>query len=196
MTWPIVISMLFIGPLSVGHSDDAIESTRASDEFRFSDLDSKTYTLQASSGKKALVLIFVTTDCPIANSYQPLLTRLLKEFQSKGFEFVLVHEGLEQTPKKLREHAVEYSIASAVVMDAEHKLAHKVSATKTPEAFVFGRDGTVLYQGRIDNLYQGFGKKRVSATRDDLRVALTEIDSGEKVSVAKTEAVGCSIPVK
>ena len=81
-------------------------------------------------------------------------------------------------------------------MDAEHKLAHKVSATKTPEAFVFGRDGTVLYQGRIDNLYQGFGKKRVSATRDDLRVALTEIDSGEKVSVPKTETVGCSIPVK
>ena len=43
-------------------------------------------------------------------------------------------------------------------MDAEHTIARKVGATKTPEVFVVGRDGAILYQGRIDNLYQGFGK--------------------------------------
>ena len=196
LTILVAIAMLFTGTSLASNTDDTIKSTRTSEEFRFHDLDGKRYVLQTSAGKKALVLIFVTTDCPIANSYQPLLARLHHDFHGKGFEFVMVHEGLEQTPKKLREHATEYSIASAVVTDAEHALAHKVGAVKTPEAFVFGCDGVVLYQGRIDNLYQGFGKKRASATRDDLRVALTEIDSGEKVGVPKTEAVGCSIPVK
>jgi len=144
----------------------------------------------------ALVLIFVTADCLIANSYQPLLARLHKEFQSKGFEFVLIHEGPNQSPNKLKEHSKEYSVPFSIVMDAEHTIARKVGATKTPEVFVVGRDGPVLYQGRIDNLYQGFGKKRTTVTREDLRIALSQLDSGKSISIPKTDAVGCSIQLR
>ena len=192
----IFVAKLALGPSRHAHADDVPHRSRASEELRFQDLDNKPYTLKASADKQALVLIFVTMDCPIANSYQPLLNRLFMDFQRKGFEFVMVHEGPEQTPTKLREHASEYSVKCAVAVDLEHKIAHTVGATKTPEAFVLGRDGKMLYQGRIDNLHQGFGRKRSTATRDDLRIALTEIDSGEKVSLPKTESVGCSIPSK
>jgi len=195
LTWLIVFTAVFIGPSLVCYADDSSKSTRVRDELRFGDLNGKSYTLKASSDKTALVLIFVTADCPIANSYQPMLTRLCKDFQGKGFEFVLVHEGIEQSSTKLKEHATEYSIECAVAMDSKNKIAHRVGATRTPEAFVFSCDGDILYQGRIDDLYQGFGKKRVTATRDDLRIALTEIESGKTVSVPKTEAVGCSIPL-
>ena len=67
---------------------------------------------------------------------------------------------------------------------------------RSPEVFVVGRDGAILYQGRIDNLYQGFGKKRATVTREDLRIALSELDSGKSVSISKTDAVGCSIQLK
>lgn len=196
LKWLIVFAMSFVGLSLFGYADDSSKATRVSDELTFGDLNGRSYTLKASKDKTALVLIFVTTDCPIANSYQPLLTRLSKDFQGKGFEFVIVHEGLEQSFTKLKEHAAEYSIACGVVMDVEHTIAHRVGATRTPEAFVFSRDGDILYQGRFDDLYPGFGKKRVTATRDDLRIALTEIDSGKTVSVPKTESVGCSIPLK
>ena len=191
----ITITILLDRP-SLHGQDDTPQGTYLSREHRFVDLSNKPYTLKASTDKQALVLIFVTTDCPIANSYQPLLNRLLSDFQEKGFEFVLVHEGPMQTPTKLKEHASEYSVKCAVALDAEHTIAHNLGATKTPEAFVLGRDGKILYQGRIDNLYQGFGKKRSAATRDDLRIALTQIDAGDKVSVPKTEAIGCSIPLR
>ena len=62
--------------------------------------------------------------------------------------------------------------------------------------FVFGNDGAILYQGRIDDLHQGFGKKRAAVSREDLRIALRELDSGEIICVPKTEAVGCSIQLK
>ena len=165
-------------------------------EDKFFDLDGKPYSLKASVAQRALVLIFVTTDCPIANSYQPLLARLHKEFQKKGFEFALIHEGPNQSLEKLKEHSAEFSVPFSVVMDAEHSIARRVGATKTPEAFVFGSDGAILYQGRIDNLHQGFGKKRAAVTREDLRIALRELDSGESTRVPKTEAVGCSIQLK
>ena len=166
------------------------------DRLEFSDFNGKSYSLKASVEQRALVLIFVTTDCPIANSYQPLLARLYMEFQDKGFEFALIHEGPNQTLEKLKEHSAEYSVPFSVVMDAEHSIARTAGATKTPEVFVFGNDGAILYQGRIDDLHQGFGKKRAAVSREDLRIALRELDSGEIIRVPKTEAVGCSIQLK
>lgn len=81
-------------------------------------------------------------------------------------------------------------------MDAEHSIARRAGATKTPEVFVFDGDGAILYQGRIDNLHQGFGKKRAAVSREDLRIALREMDSGASISVPRTETVGCSIQLK
>lgn len=177
-------------------SDENSSSTQARGLVKFTDVGGKSYSLQASPERMALVLIFVTTDCPIANSYQPLLARLHKEFQNRGFEFLLIHEGPDQTPEKLKEHAKDYAVLFPVVMDADHAIARQVGATKTPEVFVIGRDGALVYQGRIDDLHQGFGKKRAAATRDDLRLALRELDAGTSISIPKTEAVGCSIPLK
>ena len=170
-------------------------TTPLSDDNEFNDLAGKSYSFKASPDRKALVLIFVTTDCPIANSYLPALTRLQQTFQKRGFEFAMVHEGPNQTAIKLENHAKDFDVPFSIVMDAKHLIAKRVGATKTPEAFVFGREGQVLYQGRIDDLHQAFGKKRSAATREDLRIALEEIEAGKNVSTNKTEAVGCSIPL-
>ena len=177
-------------------ADEPVKTESSHHELRFTDLNDKSYTFKAPVGSRALVLIFVTTDCPIANSYQPTLARLYEEFHRTGFEFVMVHEGLDQSIDKLKQHSKEYAVPFSVVMDGDHSIARRASATKTPEVFVIGREGEVCYQGRIDNVYQAFGKKRATATRDDLRIALTELDSGESVSVPKTDAVGCSIQLK
>ena len=61
-------------------SDENSSSTQARGLVKFTDVGGKSYSLQASPERMALVLIFVTTDCPIANSYQPMLARLHKEF--------------------------------------------------------------------------------------------------------------------
>ena len=184
----ILIALLPTVALSVGGN--------ARPELRFQDIAGKSYLLKAPVDRRALVLIFVTTDCPIANSYQPKLTKFHQEYRKKGFDFAIVHEGHDQSIEKLKAHAEEYDVPFSIVMDADHSIAKALNATKTPEAFVLGPQGEVLYQGRIDDLHQAFGKKRAVASRDDLRIALDEIESGEQVSVSKTEAVGCSIPSK
>ena len=177
-------------------SDVTSPPSQVHEKLEFADLDGKSHSLKASASHRALVLIFVTTDCPIANSYQPSLARLYKEFQPKGFEFVLIHEGPNQSPKELKVHSEEYAVPFSIAMDAEHIIAQRVGATKTPEVFVMGGDGAILYQGRIDNLHQGFGKKRASVTREDLRIALCEFDCGKTIGIPKTDAVGCSIQLK
>ena len=189
----VPLLLIAIVPTTARSTDDTVKTIALGQELRFTDLKGKSHLLKAPENSRALVLIFVTTDCPIANSYQPQLAKLHQEFQQKGFEFAIVHEGPEQSINKLMEHAKEYVVPFSIAMDPDHSIAKAVNARKTPEVVVVGPEGNVLYQGRIDNLYQTFGKKRATATREDLRIALMEIESGKPVSVPKTEAVGCSI---
>jgi peroxiredoxin len=192
-TIPAIMAIVISFISSSAFAADDSDSLRVRDRFEFIDIDGKTHSSDCRVDQCALVLVFVTTDCPIANSYQPLLAKLHHEFNDKGFQFILVQEGPSQSPAKLRQHAKEYGVVFPVVMDGDHAIARKFDAKKTPEAVVIGRNGRVVYQGRIDDLHQGFGKKRAAATREDLRIALNELDAGKSISFPKTEAVGCSI---
>jgi hypothetical protein len=52
----------------------------------------------------------------------------------------------------------------------------------------------LVYLGRIDNRYVGFGKRREQVTAHDLRDALEAVLAGRPVPRRRTEAVGCDIP--
>ncbi len=192
----IVVAGLLLVLLVNGFAfgDDTIDSNLL--PFEFVDVHGKKVSTRDLSNHQAMVLAFVTTDCPIANSYQPALARMYQEFQKKGFVFVLVHEGPEQAKETIENHTREYAVPFFVALDPEHSIAHKFGAKTTPEVCVLNKKGERLYLGRIDDLHQGFGKKRFAATREDLKIALMEIASGAQVSVPTTTAVGCLIPSK
>ncbi len=63
----------------------------------------------------------------------------------------------------------------------------------TPESVVLTVDGKIAYRGRIDNLYGGLGRKRLEATRHELRDVLRAVLGGREVESAGEEAVGCLI---
>jgi hypothetical protein len=91
-------------------------------------------------------------------------------------------------------HARDYSIGGPVVLDPHHVLARAAGATKLPQAAVVSRDGKVVYLGRIDDTYVGFGKKRARPTRADLSEALEDVLNDRPVAVPRTDSVGCFIP--
>lgn len=77
--------------------------------------------------------------------------------------------------------------------DGSNSLARQLGATVTPQAVVVSPRGTILYSGRIDDRAVSFGRRRSSATRQDLREALEQVLAGRTPAPARTQAVGCSI---
>ena len=143
---------------------------------------------------KAVVLVFVSTDCPIANAYHPRLTELYQRYQSKGVNFYLVHSSAEITVQAAEKHVKEYSLEIPVVLDRDQSLARQVGARVTPEVVVLSRNqNDAIYQGRIDNLYEDYGKKRASATEHYLRDALDQFLAGEDIKTRRTKPIGCFI---
>ena len=141
--------------------------------------------------KDASVLVFFWQDCPVSNGYAPELNRIAASHTNCAFYIVQVDP--ELTPAAAREHAKQYHISMPVLLDPKHQLVKLARATVTPEAVVFGKNGDVLYRGRIDDNYAAFGKKRASARQHDLVDALDAIATGQPVRLKETKAIGCLI---
>src|SRR6185436_7644341 len=63
---------------------------------------------------RAAVLLFITTDCPIANSFAPEIKRIIAEYGPQGAAFSIIYTDLTQPLEVVRRHAAEYGYGSAV----------------------------------------------------------------------------------
>ncbi len=142
---------------------------------------------------RALVVIFISPECPVSNGYVPVLNQLFTEFTSRGIAFVGVYADPTLDVAALRTHVKEFSIAFSTVDDRHHALVHETGATYTPEVFVFSPDGRVLYRGRIDDRVGDFGEARPAATRQELREVLQKIATGERGPFPGKPGFGCTI---
>ncbi len=145
------------------------------------------------NGKRAVVLLFVTTDCPLSNAYVPELNRIEDAYASRGVAFYAVQGDATISLDQVRKHVKEFAYKFPYLLDPKESLAAFTGATTTPEAAVLSPRGELLYLGRIDNRLEDFGKQRVQITEFDLRDTLDAILAGKPVPRARTKAIGCSI---
>lgn len=148
--------------------------------------------LQVATGK-IHVLVFVTTDCPIANSYAPMLRELSEEWLGSNVQLFVVHVEPDTTVAVARAHADLYNLPNPVLIDPRHDLAATLKVRATPEAIVLTSKG-VQYQGRIDDAWGELGTKRTASTQDLLN-AVDAVRQNRKPVPARTEVVGCLLPV-
>jgi hypothetical protein len=148
----------------------------------------------ANPSVKALVLIFLNTDCPIANRYAPTIQGLHETYRSKPVGIWLVYPDASESREKIQEHLAAYKHQAPALRDPDHHLVAFCQATKTPQAVVFAPRRKLAYRGRIDDLFTDFGKRREQPTRHDLRDAIDAVLEGRAVDPAESPVIGCDIP--
>ena len=164
-------------------------------DFTLKDTEGREVSLGSFKDKKAIVVVFVGTQCPINNLYQPRLAELYKEFAPQGVAFLAINSNWQDSAKAIADHAKKYEIPLPVLRDEDNRVADLFNAGRTPEAFVLDGKRIIRYQGRIDDRY-GLDYQRPQAKRHDLAEALKEVLAGKKVTVAKTPVAGCVIARK
>jgi hypothetical protein len=150
------------------------------------------YGVLSSHGKKALVLLFIRSDCPISNRYAPELQRLYERYSPEGIDFRLVYVEPGITVAAAEQHRREYGYAIPAVVDARHEDVKRGRARVTPEAAVFV-DGELVYHGRVDDRYVEIGRERPRALHHDLEDVLVGVVAGKAVTPRETTAIGCVI---
>lgn len=164
-------------------------------DFALVDLEGQTRDLRQNDRRSVRAFVFVSTECPIANSYVPTLNRL---FEATGagegkVEFFGVLSDRSVTRSEAKKHFDEYQAKFPVLFDASGQLREALAPTHVPEAFVVDADGKLVYRGAIDDVWGEIGRRKPEATKNWLADALSAAEKGEGVVEAKTTPVGCPV---
>jgi peroxiredoxin len=146
--------------------------------------------------RSAVVLLFISADCPISNRYAPTINELVKEYVPANTAFYAVQSDPDITPEAARQYAKDYGFQFPVLLDPYQTIASHYAVMVTPTAVVVSGRGDLLYRGRIDDRAVDLGKWRNTARKQDLRDAITNVLSGKPVAQPFPDAIGCFLPQK
>jgi len=162
----------------------------AAPDFQLTTLDGKSFSL-ASEAKshKAVVVMFISTQCPYSNAYNDRMRDMASAYASKGVVFAGLNSNKNEDAAKATSHAKEHGHTFPIMKDPGNKVADMYDAQHTPTVFVVDPQGKVRYEGRIDENYED----PAGVTSPDLKNALDSLLAGKPVAKTVTKAFGCSI---
>src|SRR5262249_52648651 len=111
--------------------------------------DQARFTLDDCKDKKAIVIVFLGTECPINNAYLPRLAELHKEYAGKGAQFIGINANRTDSAERVAEHAKKHQVPFPVLKDPDNAVADRLGVRRTPEALLLDGGGRLRYQGRI-----------------------------------------------
>ena len=158
------------------------------DDFKLPDTDGKEHSLKSLAGSKGVVILFIATKCPVSNAYNERMEKLAQDYKAKGVNVVGINANSTEPAAEVKSHATDKGLTFTILKDDGNKIADRLGATRTPEAYVLDANMKLVYHGRIDN------SQRVEGiTANDLRDALDEMLAGKAVTKTGGAAFGCSI---
>jgi peroxiredoxin len=167
--------------------------------FSATDADGKTVSLGEYKGK-TVVLEWTNHDCPFVKKMYggQAMQALQKKWTEAGVVWLTVissapgEQGAVSPQDANRLTQERGASPSSVLLDTAGTVGKAYDARTTPQMFVITGDGTLVYQGAIDD--------KPTANLEDLKTAknyvdaaLTEVAAGKPVSVKTSKPYGCSV---
>jgi peroxiredoxin len=159
----------------------------------FHDAAGKQHALHDLKDQKAIVVVFLSFECPVSNSYCRPLADMHKEYAKHGVSFVGLTVSDDDSPAIVAKQAKEFELSFPIYRDTDLAAARAFEADYTPEVFVLDGDYRLRYRGRIDDSWSERLKRHAEVTRHDLKQVIGELLSGRPVATPVTQPIGCRI---
>jgi peroxiredoxin len=148
------------------------------------------FVLHGLAGKKAVVLVFLGTDCPLARLYAPRLAEISRAYRDRGVAFVGIDSNAHDSEPAIRELAATHSLGFPVLRDRDNLIADLALVERTPEILVLDGRAKINYRGAIDDQY-GQGTRKPEPGKHFLKDALDALLAGRPIAVNATPVAGC-----
>ena len=158
------------------------------EEFTLPDVNGTERSLKSLAGKNGTVLLFIAVQCPVSNAYNERMEKLAADYKAKGIAVVGINSNVAEDAAAVKAHAAEHKLSFPILKDPGNKIADKLGASVTPEAYFLDPSNKLLYHGRIDN-----SRNAEQVETSDLRNALDAALSNKPVEKTEAKAFGCSI---
>ena len=161
-------------------------------KLKFTDIRALPRTLDDFGAKKAYVLAFTNTTCPLAQRYLPILQAMEKDYAAKNVQFVAVNAAPDDTLIAMATQAVKYEVPFPCVKDFDGSCASDWASSERRKLLCsMPINGFAIAGGSTISI--GSSGNRKEPTSRDLQVALDAVLAGKTVANAETEVDGCPI---
>ncbi len=144
-----------------------------------------------------LVVIFTCNHCPYAQAYEERILEIAEHFDQEGVQVILINSNdstnyPQDSFAAMKERYEERGYPCPYCHDASQQVAKAFGALATPHCFVFGRDRTLKYKGRVDDNWEHPDQVK----QCDLWNAIDALVENRDPPVAEANTIGCSIKWK
>lgn len=174
-----------------------VGSDLPSSDLKMKDVSGKMVSLADAKMENGLLVMFSCNTCPYVKKNESRIVEISNyAVQNKiGVIILNSNEDLrddDDSYNAMKEYANEQGFKWAYVVDENSVMADSFGAKRTPEIFLFNKEGKLAYHGAIDNN----PGDEASVSRKHLQVAIDELAGGKEVTVKTSRSVGCSIKRK
>lgn len=163
-------------------------------DIKMKDVSGVIISLKEARTANGLLVMFSCNTCPYVIKNQSRTKAICAFAKDKDLGVIILNanEGGRSNGESLAEmqaYAKAQSYDWYYAFDSDNTLADAFGATRTPECFLFNKNGKLVYHGAIDDSPADISEVK----RNHLKQAITEMTQGNDVSVKESRSVGCSI---
>lgn len=163
-------------------------------DLKMKDVSGKEISLNSAKKKNGLLVMFSCNTCPYVIKNQSRTIEVSKHAIANDIGVAILnpneaYRGNEDSYEAMKEYAADQKYDWHYLVDQNHVMADAFGANRTPECFLFDKDGKLVYHGAIDD-----NPNDASAvSRKHLVEAINELKSGKEIAVKESRSVGCTI---
>lgn len=164
-------------------------------EFRLQDAEGRTVSLADVADGKALLVAFLSTQCPFVVHIREALAAYARHYAPKGLRVVAINANdaasrPAESLAALGEEAQRYGYVFPYLKDETQDVAKAYGAACTPDLYLFDGEQKLFYHGQFDDSRPSNG---LPVTGADLRAATDLILAGSASTAEQKHAIGCNI---
>jgi peroxiredoxin len=196
----LLFALTAIAALTAFNTNEAplpIGAAMPKGDVKMKDVTGKTVSLQDAKTANGLLVMFTCNTCPYVVKNQGRTKEVCKYAMDKKIGVILLNSNeanraSDDSYAEMQSYAKDQGYNWYYAVDSDNVLADAFGADRTPECFLFDKDGKLVYHGAIDDNPGDVG----SVSRTHLKEALNEMTAGKDVSVKQSRSVGCGIKRK
>jgi len=175
------------GPLALGLAAPLADT-------KMKNVDGKELSISDTRGARGTLVVFTCNACPWAKAWHSRVVSIGNRAAKRGIGVIAInsndpHVVAEDDYAPMQQNARKSKMAFPYVVDASSDVARAFGATRTPEVFLFDREGHLVYHGAIDDNAKQAGQVKARY----LEEAVNAVLDGKAVALQETKALGCSI---
>lgn len=165
--------------------------------FHLPGIDGRRWNERDVRGEAATAVMWWCNHCPYVQAWESRAVDIQRDYGPRGVRLVAINSNnAEKYPLDsfagMVERAAQKGFNFAYLHDESQTVAKAFGAERTPEVFLFDKDGLLRFHGAIDDNFEDPS----SVQQHWLRDALDALLSGRPVANARTPLRGCTVKWK